>query len=458
MISRTEVNQRVREWGLREDIVEKDYVIGWLLWGIGSDPRLSVSWAFKGGTCLKKCYLETYRFSEDLDFTVLPNGPSRPDEITPLVAGILSRIYEQAGVDFSGRPPVFRMRPNGESVEGRAYYRGPRNAPEPAGIKFDIALRERVTRPTVLRPISHPYPDRLPAPATVRCYNFEELFGEKLRAMGERCRPRDLYDIVNLFRRPEFRPHAELVRSVYAQKCEAKGLEVFTLDYLEHSPYRVEIETEWANMLGHQLPTLPPFDDFWQELPLLFDWLDGKLAPEQLPQIPFSKGEEPKWAPPPTVWVWGQKVPLEPVRFAAANHLCVDLGYGDSRRLIEPYSLRQTRDGHLLLYGVKTETGELRCYRVDRIQDLKVVNTPFKPRHPIEFTPTGSLVARPTQRVAGLGARRTSSRSGVIHVIECTHCGRQFRRSTFDTRLRPHKDKRGVFDCPGRTGHEVDRR
>ena len=28
------------------------------------------SWVFKGGTCLKKCYFETYRFSEDLDFTL----------------------------------------------------------------------------------------------------------------------------------------------------------------------------------------------------------------------------------------------------------------------------------------------------------------------------------------------------------------------------------------------------
>ena len=78
--------------------------------------------------------------------------------------------------------------------------------------------------------------------------------------MGERCRPRDLYDIVNLFRRQEFRPYAELIRSVYVQKCQAKGLEVYSFDSLEHSPYRAEIETEWANMLGHQLPVLPPFD------------------------------------------------------------------------------------------------------------------------------------------------------------------------------------------------------
>ena len=77
MIARTELNERIREWSIREDVIEKDYVIGWVLWGIGADPALSASWAFKGGTCLKKCYVETFRFSEDLDFTLLPGPRSR---------------------------------------------------------------------------------------------------------------------------------------------------------------------------------------------------------------------------------------------------------------------------------------------------------------------------------------------------------------------------------------------
>ncbi len=398
MISRTDLNERVQEWGLREDIVEKDYVIGWILWGIGSNPGLSASWAFKGGTCLKKCYLETYRFSEDLDYSILQGGPIKPDEVTPLLQEVFGRIYEQSGVDFRVREPVLRMRPDGKSVEGRAYYRGPRNAPEVASIKLDLTEAERVISPTVLRNISHPYPDQLPAPATVRCYSFEELFAEKLRAMGERSRPRDLYDIINLFRRKEFRPYAGLIRSLYVQKCESKGVEVFTFDSLEKSPYRAELQTEWANMLGHQLPALPPFEDFWQELPRIFAWLDGKLTPEELPPISVAKGEEPEWTPPPTVWVWGQKIPLEPVRFAAANHLCVELGYEGTERQIEPYSLRRTKEGYFLLYAIKTETGDLRSYRIDRIESIRVTNIPFKPRHPIEFTSSGPLIAPPTTR------------------------------------------------------------
>lgn len=86
MITRADIVERVREWGLAEQVVEKDYVLGWVLWGIGSDPLLGEHWVFKGGTCLKKCYIETYRFSEDLDFTVLPGGPIAPDDVLPLVS------------------------------------------------------------------------------------------------------------------------------------------------------------------------------------------------------------------------------------------------------------------------------------------------------------------------------------------------------------------------------------
>ncbi len=125
MITRADVIERVHEWGLTEEVIEKDYVLGWLLWGIGSDPVLARTWVFKGGTCLKKCYIETYRFSEDLDFTVLPGGPFRPDDVKPLLLRTLSRVTTESGIDFS-TPPRLRLRPNEMSIEGRSYSAGVR--------------------------------------------------------------------------------------------------------------------------------------------------------------------------------------------------------------------------------------------------------------------------------------------------------------------------------------------
>lgn len=54
MIDRSEIMEFSREFGLRANIVEKDYVLGWVLAGIFNHPDIGTSWVFKGGTCLKK--------------------------------------------------------------------------------------------------------------------------------------------------------------------------------------------------------------------------------------------------------------------------------------------------------------------------------------------------------------------------------------------------------------------
>ena len=409
MIGRADIDDRVRTWGLREDVVEKDYALGWVLWGIGADPLLGRTWVFKGGTCLKKCYIETYRFSEDLDFTVLEDGPIEPEEVLAAVEGVLDRVSQESGIDFAVRPPICRSRPSGASAEGRLYYRGPRNAPGPASIKLDLTTDEVVVRPSVLRSISHDYPDALPEPAQVRCYGFEEVFAEKLRAMGERSRPRDLYDIVNLFRRPDFLPYAALVREILAEKCSSKGIAIPSVESIRTSPMFDELETEWANMLDHQLRALPDFNHFWSELPRLFAWLDGEESHEPVPLA----AEEDLWTPPPTFWTTGLGNRLEPVRFAAVNRLLVDLGYQGEHRLIEPYSLRQSRAGDILLHALRAESREHRAYRLDRIESARVTTQPFTPSYAIEFPEAGAIPALPSAR-RSTGRSRSPRRSRTL--------------------------------------------
>lgn len=234
MISERDLRDRVSEWQLRDDVVEKDYVLGWVLAGIGSEPGLRDGWVFKGGTCLKKCYLETFRFSEDLDFTVL-EGPIEEGDVVRYLGPMLERIGRESGIDFAVREPRLRVRPNG-SVEGRIYYRGPRNAPVAASIRLDLTRDEELAQPPVLRPIEHLYPDALPEPASVRCYSLEELYAEKIRAMGERGRPRDLYDIIFLLDLPDLANHGTLIRELLVAKCQSKGVPIPTLEGLEASP------------------------------------------------------------------------------------------------------------------------------------------------------------------------------------------------------------------------------
>ncbi len=459
MISHEDIKNLVSEWRLREDIIEKDYVIGWVLWGIGSDPDIGHKWVFKGGTCIKKCYIETYRFSEDLDFTVLPNGHIKPEELLPILDRILKRVAEESGIDFSVSKPRLKQRESSLSVEVRIYYRGPRNAPTPASIKLDLSALEKIIRPSVLRKIAHPYPDELPHPAQTRSYAFEEVFAEKIRAMGERGRPRDLYDIINLFRRRDFQAQPELIRSVLISKCKTKGVSVPTLTSIKNSPYRDELESEWKNMLGHQLQLLPLFEQFWEELPRLFSWLEETYVPEELASVPIQEEEDIAWTPPPTTWSWGIGIPIESIRFAAANHLCVELGYRNSKRIIEPYSLRRTKDGNLILHAIRVDNREHRAYRVDRIQSIRVTTEPFKPVYQIEFSQTGHiralLTSRRKSRSFSSGLKKHKTHLGPIYIFECSYCGKKFKRTKYDSRLNPHKDRNG-WNCPGRTGYFVE--
>lgn len=447
MISERDLRARVAEWGLRDDVVEKDYVLGWVLAGIGTEPALRDGWIFKGGTCLKKCYLETFRFSEDLDFTVLEGAPIAEQDVLDHLGRMLDRIGRESGLDFTVRPPRLRTRPNG-SIEGRVYYRGPRNAPGAASIRLDLTLHEELARPPVMRPIQHLYPDALPAPGTVRCYALEEVYAEKLRAMGERGRPRDLYDIVFLLDHPDLADHGQLVHTTLVSKCDSKGVAVPTLELLKNSPKRAELESEWQNMLGHQLPALPPLDHYWHRLPELFDWLAGQvIAPE--PALDRATGET-LWAPSPTAWSWGSGPALEPIRFAGANRLCVDLGYHGTTRRIEPYSLRVSRTGNLLLYAVRADGTGIRAYRVDQIQSVTVTTQPFTPKFLIEFRPTGAVQAQP------VSTRRTTLRrtTATPYRVECPVCGKTFARKRPGTKLNPHKDKDG-YPCNGRRGYQV---
>jgi predicted nucleotidyltransferase component of viral defense system len=460
MITHEDVKNLVIEWRLREDIIEKDYVIGWLLWGIGSDPDIGHNWIFKGGTCIKKCYIETYRFSEDLDFTVLPDGIINPEELLPIFNRILKCLSDESGINFLVNSPRFEQRDSPLSAEGRIYYRGPRNAPNPGRIKLDLSAEEKVARPSVLRKIAHPYSDELPSIDQVRCYSLEELFAEKIRAMGERSRPRDLYDIINLFRRRDLQVHPEIIRATLIKKCESKNISVPTFESIKNLGFLEELKSEWENMLGHQLQVLPPFEHFWEELPQFFNWLEQTYTPEKITSIPIQKEDDITWTPPPTTWSWGIGVPLESIRYAAANHLCVELGYRNSKRVIEPYSLRRTKDGYLILHAIRVDNRQQRGYRVDRIQSINVTTIPFKPLYQIEFSSTGPISTLPTsrkKRSLSSGLERRKTHFGPTYIFECSYCGKKFKRVKYDSKLNPHKDKNG-WNCPGRIGYFIETR
>jgi hypothetical protein len=299
----------------------------------------------------------------------------------------------------------------------------------------------------------------------VLAYDYVEAFAEKFRALAERTRPRDLYDVVNLYRNADARPEQQQFITVLREKCAFKGIELPRLADLE--PHRDALETGWVHMLDHQLPALLPATSFWEALPEIFDWLHGQVVAPVLPAmamaasspliqeriISFPAGSR------------GQSF-IETIRFAGANRLLVEIDYRDqkgnrSTRPIEAYSLRRSKAGDVLLMAVRADDGQPRSYLVNSILGVTSTQRTFSPRYPIELTPTGFQSIPETSRSAGIQTARTTTRrrsrassSGPIYVYRCTVCRKLFERKSQDPTLRTHKNPAG-FQCSGTTGTYV---
>ena len=235
MISKQDILDRATEWQLRPSVVEKDYVLGWLLAALASHPASRALWVLKGGTCIKKCYVETYRFSEDLDFSLLPEAPYTEAAIRETLETLAGIASELSGIDFPENYIQVRARHDRlgrPTFEGRIAYRGPMGIPsrfEDAfpRVRFDITHHEPVLDPPNTRISFHPYPDTLPAGLGVLTYSVDELLAEKLRALYERTLPRDLYDVVYLLENQPYAFDFQRVGNLFEKKCTAKHQAVF---------------------------------------------------------------------------------------------------------------------------------------------------------------------------------------------------------------------------------------
>jgi len=277
LIDKSEIMEFSKKFKLRANVIEKDYVLGWVLAGIFNHEGLRSGWIFKGGTCIKKCYYETYRFSEDLDFTL--TEPSHLDEnsLVNYFKDISEWIYDAAGIEIPKeliRFEVYQNNRGGMSAQGRIGYRGPL---QPRGdlprLKLDLTIDEILVLNPETREVHHPYSDCPDDGIQIKSYCFEEVFAEKIRALAERERPRDLYDVVLLYRHEELRARQQIIFNTLEKKCDYKKIPVPTMDTLRNRPEREELEAEWENMLAHQMPSLPPFEQFWTQISQVMEWL-----------------------------------------------------------------------------------------------------------------------------------------------------------------------------------------
>ena len=277
MIPKREILELAQIKGVEPRIIEKDYVLGWLLVGINEHPALKAKWIFKGGTALKKCYFNDYRFSEDLDFTVLDVNHINQEFLQNTFKNILENVIEQSGIDFEINATKFDIHPdkNEGYVTGSVYYRGPLGLRGSLSkVLLDILNKEILSLGAHERKIYHDYSDYLADNFFSYCYCLEELFAEKLRALADRARPRDLYDAISIYKlQGAFINKVKLI-SALKDKCAFKNIPMPTVDSILHHNKFNELKEEWANMLKHQVPNLSDIEMYLNELSKLFKWLE----------------------------------------------------------------------------------------------------------------------------------------------------------------------------------------
>jgi len=225
--------------------IERDYAQNWLLAYL---PKM----AFKGGTGIRKAYIENYRFSDDLDFTLVEINTLK--DLTNKIIKAIQDAKKASGISFLDDIKSEEVK-NGYVIH--IFFRILRSTGDPQKIKMDITNKEneQIINPLQKKNIIHLYSDKINEHITV--YTLEEMFTEKVRSLFERTRPRDLYDVWYLNKKMPFDT------SLFQKKCTYKKVEP---DIDELATRKTNYEKTWEGSLQHQLPTLPSATEVFDEV------------------------------------------------------------------------------------------------------------------------------------------------------------------------------------------------
>jgi predicted nucleotidyltransferase component of viral defense system len=215
--------------------IEQDLILTRLIIDIATDPVLGEALAFRGGTCLHKLHApRAPRYSNDLDYVRTDAGPVR--HIMDSLRGVASGVGLQESGYAQKRESV-AMKFDAEPTGGIGRIR----------VKVEINTREiepfggRIHRP--LR-VDNPW---FNGRADVLTFELEEIVGTKLRALYQRRKGRDLFDL--WFALEKLAARDQLVVDAFAHYLRGSGLTVPRADFemnlvakLRHRGFRTDLD------------------------------------------------------------------------------------------------------------------------------------------------------------------------------------------------------------------------
>lgn len=269
---RLRLEEARKRLGIPWDVLERDYLISWILAGISRTDALRETLVFKGGTALKKCYFGDYRFSEDMDFSCLDKAPTGAEmERAMRDAGDMAArlLDEYAPVEIvCERYTEKEAHPGGqEAFIIRA--RLPWQRLPQTRLMIEVSMDEKILRVAEERTVIHEYGE--PLLARLQVYALEEIIAEKMRAILQhieklhtrgwsRSRARDYYDLWRVFGAFGERLNLSGFESFLREKCAVRGVAFKGSDDFFEVKMLSYVEKTWEQWLGPLVPGLPSFD------------------------------------------------------------------------------------------------------------------------------------------------------------------------------------------------------
>lgn len=258
MIKPGEIQIKAREAIVRDQQIEKDYILSWILQGVSQHENLAKSIVFKGGTVLKKVYFEDYRFSEDLDFTLL-NDEISNEQIFEWFREIFEYVQEEANI------PLEIVDDNEHEDGGINFYIsyiGPLGGQgNNKKVKIDISRSEKLVFEMINQNAITSYTDQ--EPHQLLCYPLEEVLVEKLRSVMQRMQPRDFYDIWYLLEIHEM--DINFYKSEFKEKCSNKGIN--PTEFHQKLEQRLpQYKGRWQKSMADQIHDLLDFEQVEREV------------------------------------------------------------------------------------------------------------------------------------------------------------------------------------------------
>lgn len=174
----------IADWPL-DDQVEQDLIISACLVDLYQHTFIKDKIAFRGGTALNKLILpKPLRYSEDIDLNRLDHSPA---------GSLIDAVKEALENRFEGKPKIKQTEQSVKIIYSYQAISG-----DTRKLKIEINVRETLPQAPLLKIPYKVESDYFTGVTTVVAFDTEEMIGSKIRALYQRKKGRDLFDLYEL--------------------------------------------------------------------------------------------------------------------------------------------------------------------------------------------------------------------------------------------------------------------